>query len=113
MSFRIIVRNYEHVNRSLPNWDTPKGKYISSRRQYEDELKRGGFVAYEDGLRIAEQSSKIEYKGLSTQAENVIKAARLSSDRKGRIKPSDRLIDGMKSVGVKFEVPDWCPSHYR
>ncbi len=110
----IIVRNYEHVNRALPNWDTPKGKYIGSRKQYENELKRGGFVAYEDGLRIAEQSSKnCEYKGLSNQAENVIKAARLSSDSKGRIKPSDRLIEGMKSVGVKFEIPDWCPKHYR
>lgn len=110
----IFVKNYEHVNRAFNNWDTPKGKYIGCKRQYDEEMKRGSFVAYEEGLRISQQSSKnCEYKGLSIQAENVIRAASLFRDRKGNIKPSDRLIDGMKEVGVKFEVPDWLPSHYR
>ena len=109
----IFVKNYEHFNRSFNNWDTPQGKHIGSRKQYDEEMKRGGFVAYEKGLRIAEQSSKIKYKGLSTKAENIIRAASLIGDRKRNIKPSDRLIDGMKEVGVKFEVPDWLPKHYR
>lgn len=111
----IIVKNYEHVNRSLPNWNTPKGKYINSRKQYEEEMKKGGFVDYEHGSRIAEQNNinKDTYTALSLEAENVIKAARLIKDRKGNIKPGSRLIDGMKKVGVKFNVPDWCPKHYK
>lgn len=114
MSFGIIVKNYEHINRSFPHWDTPKGKYIRSKKHYLEEMKRGGFVAYEEGARIAEQTyHKNDYKGLNPVAENVIKAARLISDSKGRIKPSDRLIEGMKEVGVKFNVPDWCPKKYK
>ena len=110
----IIVKNYEHFNRSFKNWDTPIGKYISSRKQYEEEMKRGGFVDYEKGSRIAEQNiKKFDYKGLSLEAENVIKAAHMMSDRKGNIKPSGRLINGMKDVGVKFNVPDWCPRYYK
>ena len=110
----IIIKRYEHFNRSFKNWDTSKGKYISSKKQYEEEMKRGGFVDYEKGSRIAEQNNikNFDYKGLSPEAENVIKAARLISDNKGNIKPSDRLIDGMKQVGVKFNIPDWCPKHY-
>ena len=114
MSFNIIIKSYEHLNRSFPKWDTPKGKYISSKRQYDEELKRGGFVEYEKGCRIAEQkkSQKVDYKGLTPQAENVIRAAHNISDRKGHIKPSDRLIDGMKEVGVNFYNQN-IPKHYR
>lgn len=114
MSFKIIVRNYEHTNRSFPNWDTPKGKYIRSKRQYEEEMKRGGFVDFEQGNRVAEQTNKyLDNRELTPKAQAVIKAARLQTDRKGKIKPSDRLLDGMKEVGVKFSVPDWCPRHYK
>ena len=110
----IIIKRYEHINRAFNNWDTPKGKYISSKKQYEEEMKRGGFVDYEKGCRIVEQANlkNSQYKGLTPQAENVLKAARLQTDSKGRIKPSDRLLDGMKKVGVNFNVPDWCPKHY-
>jgi len=111
----IKVKHYEHFNRSLPNWDTPKGKYISSRKQYEEEMKKGGFVDYDEGCKRAQQNknNKGEYTGLSSCATSVIKAARLQSDKKGRIKPSGRLLDAMKEVGVKFSVPDWCPKKYR
>ena len=43
----IIVKNWENINRSFSNWDTPTGKYISSKRQYESELAKGGFTPYD------------------------------------------------------------------
>ena len=112
--FNIIVKKYTHFNRSFKHWDTPKGKLIRSKAHYEEEMKRGGFVGYEEGSRIAEQTYNYNnYKRLSSEAQDVIKAARLQSDRKGNIKPSEKLIDGMKRVGVKFNIPDWCPRHYK
>ncbi len=58
------------------------------------------------------QYERKSYK-ISDKALNIIKAAKDMSDRKGKVRLSDKLIDGMKDVGVKFEVPDWCPKHYK
>jgi hypothetical protein len=105
----IIIRRYEHYNRAL-------GKYISCRKQYDEEMKKGGFVSYEKGCELAEKAKENlhkDYKELSPKALGIIKSARLMSDSKGNIKPSDKLIDGMKEVGVRFDVPDWLPKHYK
>jgi hypothetical protein len=70
----IIVKNYEHFNRSLPNWDTPKGKWIGSRAQYEKELAKNGFVSFEEGEKLVSQAKKLnhkDYNGLSKQAMEV------------------------------------------
>ena len=107
---QIIIKKYQHVNRSFAGWDTPKGKYISSKKQYDEEMKKGGFVGYEEGRKVAEQvNSKSYNRELSPKAKDVIKAARLMSDRKGKIKPSDKLIDAMKEVGVNFNKPKFNP----
>ena len=44
---QIIVKKYEHFNRSLPNWNTPKGVYIKSKDDYDRKLKEAGMVSYE------------------------------------------------------------------
>ena len=110
----IKVKNYEHFNRSFPKWDTPKGKYIRSKKQYDEEMARGGFVSYDEGQGRVEQhkNKKYTYSDLSPKAQSIIKAASLMRDKKGKIKCEGRLIDGMKEVGVKFSVPDWLPKHY-
>jgi len=96
----IIVKNYEHYNRSM-------GKHITNKHQYTEEMKKGGYVTFERGQELSRQAcdnKKKDYNYLSDKASEVIKSARNSTDRKGRIKPSDRLIDGMKSVGVNFDA---------
>jgi type III secretory pathway component EscV len=101
----IIVRNYEHYNRTL-------GKYISSKASYEKEMARQGMVSWEVGEQLAEKARKAnhkDYDGLSKQAMEVCKAAKDQADNKGRLTPSTRLIDGMKKTGVCFELP----KHYR
>lgn len=103
----IIVKNYCHYNRAL-------GKYISSKRDYVESMKRGGFVSFEKGQQLAEQSHENKrraYNGLSPKATEIIKSASNIKDSKGRIKPSDRLIDGMKEVGVNFYNSN-LPKHY-
>lgn len=108
----IIVKTYEHFNRSLPNWDTPKGKYIRSKKQYVEEMKKGGFVDYEQACRVAEQTNKnkVKYRGLTPKAEALIKAASLQNRK--NFKLSDKMIDGMKEIGVNF-YNDNVPKHYR
>lgn len=96
----IIVRNYEHYNRAL-------GKRIYTKHQYSEEMKRGGFVPFERGQELARQAcenNKKDYNYLSEKASEVIKSARSSTDRKGKVHMSDRLIDGMKEVGVRFDA---------
>ena len=79
-------------------------------------MKKGGFVSYDEGCRLAEKSkseNRKEYKGLSPKAEAIIKSAQLTRDKKGKVEVGSKMIDAMKEVGVKFELPDWCPQHYK
>lgn len=104
----IIVRKWEHYNRSM-------GKYIGSKKQYTEEMKRGGFVPYDEGCNLADRAAEKLHKPyiLSPKAESLIKSARLMTDRKGKLNVGNRLIEGMKEVGVRLELPDWCPKHYK
>jgi len=104
----IIVRNYEHYNRTL-------GKYISSKSQYEKEMAKQGMVSWEVGEQLAEKARKSlhkDYDGLSPQAMAVCKAAKDQADKKGNLKLSSRLVDGMKKTGVCFDL-DKLPKAYR
>lgn len=109
----IIVKNYEHFNRSMGNWDTPKGKYIKSKSQYENEMAKQGLKPVEQFGQVSEASRK-EYK-LSEKARAIIESARSSKDSKGRVKLSDRTIDAMKSIGaLGKKIPSYMqlPSAY-
>ena len=98
-----IIKKYEHYNRSL-------GKHIRSKAHYENELAKGGFVPYEKGCQIAETAKRRNYKpynSISKEAETLMREAKMSSDKKGKLKCSDRMIDGMRKLGVRFDkVPD-------
>lgn len=103
----IIVKKYEHYNRSM-------GKYISSRAEYENEMAKGGYIPFEKAEVLAEQRRKEIYKpynGISEKALKLCKSAKDVADRKGNIKPSDRLIDGMRDCGVNFYAQ--LPKHYQ
>ena len=96
----IIVKNYEHFNRTM-------GCYIKSKAHYEKEMSKRGFVDWETGEKLvaqAQKNKKAEYKGVSKKALEVMQSAWQQKDNKGRIKPSDRLIDGMKECGVAFNA---------
>lgn len=97
MSFNIIVRDYSHYNRTL-------GKYIHSKRQYENEMAKQGYVSMEEGERIAEKARENMRKPyiLSKKAKEVIYCAKNSADRNGKVSISDKLVEGMKEVGVNL-----------
>lgn len=108
MSVGIVVKQYEGWNRAM-------GKYITSRKHYEKEMIAGGYVTFKEGQRLAEETQRRmrkPYNELSPKAITLIQSARLSADTKGNLKCSDRLIDGMKEVGVSFNEQH-CPKHYQ
>lgn len=100
---RNIIKNYEHFNRSLPNWDSPKGKYISSRAHYEKEMKKSGYEAY-DGKGRTEQK---KWKP-STQVQKDLYALKQMSRKDGTIDPVNRESAKrlMEKNGVRFNVKE-------
>ena len=103
----INVKKYEHMNKSFPNWDTKNGKYVSSKAHYEQLKQHYGMMDSDKAREIAEKAKEQKKKPyiLSDKAKEVIEAAKQSS-KNGKLKMSDKLIDGMKEVGVNFDVPE-------
>lgn len=99
----IIIKRYEHFNKALPNWDSPHGKYISSRAHYEKELAKGGFVPFEKAEKMKVDTHK-PYDGISDKAMKVCLAAKSMADKKGNIRIGSRLQKGMEEVGVSFDM---------
>jgi hypothetical protein len=104
---QIIIKKYEHYNRSL-------GKYITSKAQYDNEMARQGMVSYDEGKILAEKARKEKIKPytISQKAQEIINTAKRSADRRGKVKLSDKTIDAMKDLGVSFNL-DHCPEHYK
>ncbi len=107
----IIVKSYEHFNRSLPDWDSPHGKYIGSRVQYEKELARSGLVSFEQAEQSKANPHK-DYNGISKEAMEVCIAAKQQADKKGNLRIGSRLKQGMEKVGVSFDFYNKLPAHY-
>ena len=110
----IIIKNYEHFNRALPNWDSPKGKYIKSKKHYQEEVAKAGLVPFSESESMANKYDRDRARpyDLSKKAREVMDSARQGADKKGKIQWSGRLVEGMKDVGVAFNH-DHCPSHYK
>lgn len=115
MTFGIIVKHYAHHNRSFKNWDTPKGKWISSKKQYDECMAREGMIPHEQAREIAhkrELEMVKSYDGIGDKAMELIKSVK--KGKNGKIRLGGKQIDGLKEVGVKLSYPDWfCPSHYK
>ena len=108
----IIIKKWEHYNRSFKDWDTPQGKYIKNKDHYESELKKSGMVSVDKAGQVTEAPRK-EYK-LSKKAVDIINAAKNSS-RNGKVKLSDNAIKAMVEIGaISKKIPSYMklPNHY-
>lgn len=111
----IIIKNYEHVNRSFAHWDTVGGVHVKNKDHYDRLMKEQDMVSYETMQQQAEGKKLKEYN-LSAKARAIIEAAKASKDKKGRVKLSDRTIDAMKETGaIGKEIPSYMqlPKHYQ
>ena len=108
----IIIKNYEHFNRSFPNWDTPKGKYIRNKDEYDREMKTHNMRPYEESLDKAKYSNLKPLK-ISDKALEIIRAAKATKDKKGNVKLGDRTIDAMREIGaIGKKIPDYVKKEY-
>lgn len=104
---QIIVRKYEHYNRAL-------GTHVKSKDHYESLMKQGNYIPYEEQQDRVKDNGKKPFE-LSQKGWDIIKAAKNSKDKHGRVKLSDRTIDAMKEIGaVGKKVPEYMklPSAY-
>jgi len=116
MTVGIIVKKYEHYNRSLPNWDSPKGKYISSKAQYEKELAKNGMVSFEKCEQMVAKNrvEQQKYNGLSPEKMKFLNEVKQIADKKGNIKVTSRFVEGLKKHKVIGNVDmSKLPKHYR
>jgi hypothetical protein len=110
MSVGIVVKNYAHYNRAM-------GKYIGSKKEYEQEMVKGGYVPFEKAEQMAEaarERNTKKYDGLSESKMRFLSQVKDLADKKGNIRTTDRFIKGLKEHGVKVDVNyDKLPKHYR
>ena len=104
----IIVRKYDGFNRTL-------GKHIRSKRHYQNEMAKQGFVSWEEGQRLvdrAKEKSRTDHKP-SDKAMKFMFAMKSKADKKGKVKLDDRAVDYMaKEIGVNFYNEN-IPKHYQ
>lgn len=112
----IIIKNYEHVNKAFGNWDTPEGKYVRNKDHYDRLMKEGNYITYEEGVERSKDNGNKPYI-LSKKGWDIIKAAKNSKDKKGKVNLSDKTIDAMIEIGAikKQKVPSYMqlPSAYK
>ena len=92
----IHVRNYDHYNKAL-------GKHITSKRHYEEEMKRQGCVPFEKGQELVAKSranQRKDYK-ISDESARFMNEVKLTADKKGNVKLGDRAIDYLNSLKLK------------
>jgi hypothetical protein len=112
----IICKNYSHFNKALPNWNSPKGRYISSKRQYLNEVAKSGLVSYEKSEEIRQKNEDIQKRNKKYPKETYefLNSVKRRTDKSGKVKLSDRQIDYMVKAGaIKDRDKLRLPSHYQ
>ena len=107
MSFGIIVKKYEHFNRAL-------GINIRNKRHYDYEMKKRGFVSFEEGQRLADKHNAEKKWKPSQECIGVIKALKNSADKNGNVvlARSPKIVAAMKEKGMTFDMSK-LPKHYQ
>tara|TARA_R110000868_G_scaffold98057_3_gene269919 strand:+ start:341 stop:700 length:360 start_codon:yes stop_codon:yes gene_type:complete len=103
----IIVKNYEHFNKALPNWNTPHGVHVKNKDHYDRLMKESGSITYEEAKQRADSKKMKEY-ALSSEGKSILAAARMTKDSKGNVKLGDKTVAAMIKIGaIGKKVPDY------
>jgi len=114
----IIVKEYSHYNKALPNWHSPKGRYISSKKQYYDEVRQAGLIPYEQAEEIRRDNEEIAKKnrGYSKDTIQFLESVSSKADKKGKVRLSDKEVKFMIDNGAikdRDKFSKYLPSHYQ
>jgi len=97
----IAKKDISHYNRAL-------GKYITTKRQYNEEMKRRGLVSQEKGNALAEKAIERRRKPykIDKDTEQFLSEVNMGS-KKGKVKLSGRQLEFMEKKGVNFNKPEY------
>ena len=112
----IVKQSYNHINTAFKNWNTPRGRYIRNKDEYERAMKEEGMVTYEEAQERSCKNLK-EYK-ITKEAQEILRAAKSCAKSNGTINLKDRpkLIEKMikhGSIKKNIDYSNMLPSHYQ
>lgn len=99
MSGRMEEHQFRH-------WNDALGMMIYSKEHYFHEMKKRRMLPFDICEELAERwESKNEknyqpYDKLSPRADGIVRSLKLTADRKGNIKLSDRAITALREIGA-------------
>jgi len=112
----VIVKNYEHYNRSFSKWNDSRGRYIGSRSDYEKALNEEGMVTQEEAEKTGlNTGAKHADYSISSDTLQLIESVRNTADSNGNIKPSDKAVEALnKKINRKQQEYNkrWLPDAY-
>lgn len=114
----VIVKNYEHMNKALPNWHSKDGRYISSKAQYNKEVRQAGLIPYEQAEEIRRNNEEKAERNRKYNPETIgfLRSVSSKADKKGKVRLADREIKFMIDKGAikdRDVFADKLPKHYQ
>jgi len=101
----IIIKEFK------PHYNVALGKVVTSQRQYNEEIKRGGYISYEEGCERAKKNQDAhQWNGISEEGREWVKGVAAKADKKGNVRLSGREVEALKSKGMTDRR---LPEHYR
>lgn len=111
----IIIKNYAHINRSMPGWDTPNGRIVKSKDHYDRLMKENDMVSYEAMQQKADSKKLKDYK-ISKESEDLIRYAKQIKGKNGKVNLSEKAVNMLVkkgAIGQKIPAHMKLPSHYQ
>ena len=94
----IVKQNYNHVNSAFSRWDTPTGRRIRNKDDYERAMKEEGMITCEEAQ---DRVKKLKDYKLSQEAHDIIQGAKIKSHNgKVRLGMSDGITQKMIEKGI-------------
>ena len=114
----IVRKSYDHINRAFSRWDTPVGRRIRNKDEYDRAMKEEGMISYEEAQERATKNKEGRAYNLSDEAKEIIRETKGMASKDGRIKLTDKpkLIEKMISHGSIKNPADYSrylPEHYK
>lgn len=104
----IEEHKYRHFNQAL-------GVQVESKEHFRSLLEKGNYIPYDESCKQVDKNiEKQKYKGISEKAKTFCHEVANQADKKGNIKWSDGLINGMKKeVGLDYSYYKKLPKHFQ
>jgi hypothetical protein len=98
----IIIRNYEHVNRSFRNWDTPNGRYIKNKEEYNRAMREEGMITADEMHERVKLNKKGKKYSISAEGQEIINECQKikNSDGSINLKERPKMVDKMIDHGI-------------